>query len=415
MSQEPQPSTGTSNVSRRKFLSTAGASVAATAITSDLPLQDKQDKQIQGFNETDPGIQQQRKWEPVSDRKIKVGIVGYGVCKFGAQFGFQNHPNVEVVAVSDLFPNRCAELAKACRCKTTYPSLEEMVKDDSIEAIFLATDAPNHAKHAMLCLQHGKHVGCAVPAIWKTVEQGYQLLEAVKKTKRNYMMFETSAFRPDCYAMRQAYNAGALGKLIYSEGQYYHYFSKPLGGYKNWREGFPPMWYPTHSTAYYIAVTGKSFTHVSCQGFKGSIPQYQAAANAYENPFDSEIALFRTSEGGASRMSVCWGTRGSHGESGHVRGEKASMEGTAFSPISDLKGTKLELAKPPLPPGMPAGGHGGSHGYLTDEFVNSILQERDPLVNVAWSLNMTVPGIIAHQSALKSGEMLPVPQFTWPT
>jgi predicted dehydrogenase len=408
----PKPSNATSTVSRRRFLSTASATLAATAITTDLP---SQEQQIQGFDETNPGEQQKQKWEPISDRKIKVGIVGHGVCKFGAKFGFQNHPNVEVVAVSDLFPDRCAELAKACHCKRTFPSLEKMVKDDSIEAIFLATDAPNHAKHAMLCLKHGKHVGCAVPAVWETVEQGEELFAAVKASKRSYMMFETSAFRPDCYAMRQAYNAGALGKLIYSEGQYYHYFAKPIGSYKNWRDGLPPMWYPTHSTAYYVAVTGKSFTHVSCQGFEGSISQYKAESNRYGNPFDSEIALFRTSEGGASRMSVCWGTRGSHGEYGHVRGEKAQMEGTTFSPANDLNTTPVEMAKPPLPPGMPAGGHGGSHGYLTEEFINSILQKRDPLINVAWSLNMTVPGIIAHRSALKNGELLKVPQFMWPT
>ena len=44
-------------------------------------------------------------WKPVSDRKVRVGIVGYGYCRFGAKFGFQDHPNVEVVAVSDLFRN----------------------------------------------------------------------------------------------------------------------------------------------------------------------------------------------------------------------------------------------------------------------------------------------------------------------
>ena len=33
-------------------------------------------------------------WKPVSDRKIRVGIVGNGVCKFGPSFGFQDHPNV---------------------------------------------------------------------------------------------------------------------------------------------------------------------------------------------------------------------------------------------------------------------------------------------------------------------------------
>ena len=51
--------------------------------------------------------------------------------------------NDEVVAVSDLFPDRCAALAQACRCEKTYPSLEELVKDDSIEAVFVATDAPS--------------------------------------------------------------------------------------------------------------------------------------------------------------------------------------------------------------------------------------------------------------------------------
>ena len=88
-------------------------------------------------------------WKPVSDRKIRVGIVGYGVCQFGAEFGFQDHPNVEIVAVSDLLPDRCAGLAKACRCAKTYPSLEELVKDDTIEAVFVATDAPSHAKHCI--------------------------------------------------------------------------------------------------------------------------------------------------------------------------------------------------------------------------------------------------------------------------
>ncbi len=59
--------------------------------------------------------QQRRTWKPVSDRKVRVGIVGYGVCRFGAAFGFQDHPNVKVVAVSDLVPDRRRALMKACR------------------------------------------------------------------------------------------------------------------------------------------------------------------------------------------------------------------------------------------------------------------------------------------------------------
>ena len=369
--------------------------------------------EIQGFDETDSTNHQDKVWQPVSDRKIRVGIAGYGVCRFGASFGFQHHPNVEVAAVCDISPERCAELAVACACQKTYLSLEEMVKDQSLEAVFLGTDAPNHARHAILCLTHGKHVACAVRAVFGSLEDADQLYETVKITGLEYMMFETSAYHSACYAMRKAHEAGAFGKLIYSEGQYYHYFPTPLASHGEWRTGLPPMWYPTHSTAYYVAVTGQNFTEVSCQGFKGQIPQFQPDANRYQNPFDSEVALFRTSEGGSSRMSVCWGMRGSGGETGLVHGELGYMHGTSFHPVENR--SKLpDLVKPQLPPGMETGGHGGSHGYLTNEFVTALLENRSPLINIAWSLNMTVPGIVAHQSALKDGELLKVPQYTWP-
>ena len=164
-------------------------------------------------------------WKPVSDRKIRVGIVGYGVCQFGAAFGFQDHPNVTVAAVSDLFPDRCAGLAKACRCAKTYPSLEELVKDDTIEAVFVATDAPSHARHCIEVLKHGKHVASAVPAVFGSLEDADKLLEAVKRSGRKYMMFETSSFHDDCHAMRQIYRAGGFGKLVYTEGEYFHYMA----------------------------------------------------------------------------------------------------------------------------------------------------------------------------------------------
>ena len=347
-------------------------------------------------------------WEPVSDRKIRFGIVGYGVCRFGAAFGFQNHPNVEVVAVSDLIPSRRAGLMKACRCDKSYESLEVLVKDPKIEAVFVATDAPSHARHCIECLKHGKHAMSAVPAVWGSLEQAEELAKTVKATGRKYMMAETSCYRADCHAMRQVYRAGGFGRLIYSEGEYYHYGPKPIDSYKGWRIGCPPLWYPTHSTGYYVGVTGKRFTSVSCAGFRAGFDAYRPGANRYGNAFTDEIALFRTSEGGASRMLMCKGIRGRVVETGRVFGERGWMEGTSYRGAAK----KLpDLTRPPLPPGVPAGGHGGSHGQLSHEFVNAILEDRAPLVNVYEALAMTVPGIVAHQSALKDGETLKVPQF----
>jgi predicted dehydrogenase len=365
--------------------------------------------EIQGLENVPENTEAVKTWVPFSDRKIRMGLVGYGVCKFSAAFGFQNHPNVEVVAVSDLFPDRCAELAKVTRCNKTYPSLEELVKDKSIEAVMISTDAPGHAKHCIDALRHGKHVAVNVPATYGSLEEAEELFEEVKKSGLKYMMFETSCFHEDLYAMRQIYNAGGFGKVVYSEGEYYHYASVPIDSYKGWRIGGPPQWYPTHSNAYYNGVTGGSFTEVSCLGIPSIIPMLKPENNVYRNPFGTEIALFRTSEGGMSRMAVSWDTPGDSGEKGRIRGQR----GTFYGKYEGLEKNLPDLIRPPLPPGVEAGGHGGSHGRLGDEFISSILQDRKPLIDIATALNMTVPGIIAHQSALKNGEWMKIPQYSF--
>lgn len=398
---------------RRKFIQMTGLGVGAGVVglqaVSCAGEKKVSQPAIQGFEEGAEDAKASRVWVPVSDRKIRVGIVGYGVCRFGAQFGFQNHPNVEVAAVSDLFPDRCAELAKETNCTKTYPSLEELVKDDSIEAVFVATDAPNHAKHCMEVLKHEKHVASAVPAVFGSLEEAGQLFDAVKRSGKKYMMFETSCFREDLYSMRQLYKSGSLGEIVYTEGEYWHYSEKGIDSYKNWRHGMPPQWYPTHSDAYHVGVTDGSFKEVSCLGRPGKMERYQKGNNRYNNPFATEISFYRTSEGGMARMSRSSDTPG-HGfgaETGRIRGLKGSFYGKYNGFDQNLP----DLIRPALPPGVPAGGHGGSHGRLMDEFVTAILQDRKPLVDIATALNMTVGGIVAHQSALKDGEWMKIPQY----
>lgn len=393
--------------SRRSFLQALGLTAAAMGAQT-VRAAEKKEKVIQGFEQapTDPSAS--KDYKPISDRKLRVGIAGYGVCKFGAAFGFQNHPNVEIIGVADLDPDKCAGLAKVCKCEQKYASCEEMAKNDKIEAIFVATDAPSHARLAIDAMKKGKHVASAVPAVFASLEDADKLFEAVKQTGLKYMMFETSYFHGDLYEMRELYRKGELGKLVYSEGEYYHFMSEPIPSYKDWRVGLPPQYYPTHSNAYYTGVTGGSFTEVSCMGMPSIHKHLTAEGNAYKNPFGTEIALFRTSEGGMSRMAVSWDTPGYSGEMGRIRAQKGSYYGKFQQEGKDVA---TKLGKPPLPPGVDAGGHGGSHGYLMHDFVSAILQDRKPLVDVAQALNMTVAGIVAHQSAMKDGELLKIPQY----
>jgi hypothetical protein len=56
-------------------------------------------------------------------------------------------------------------------------------------------------------------------------------------------------------------------------------------------------------------------------------------------------------------------------------------------------------------------GHHGSHTFITHEFVEACLIERRPTVDIHEALAYTVPGVIAHESALKGGISVEIPQF----
>ncbi|NCV52446.1 MAG: gfo/Idh/MocA family oxidoreductase, partial [Gammaproteobacteria bacterium] len=379
-------------LSRRGFIHGVGGigallGLTAKAIGAEAP-RDADGNIIPGFEKIKEDPNSSKGWQPVSDRKVKVGIAGYGLCRFGGAFFYQNHPNVEVVAATDLDPGRCAGLARAVGAKKTYPSCEEMIqKDKEIEAVYIATDAPTHAKLAIMGLNHGKHVCSAVPAVFgfKAEEEAEELFNAVKKSGLKYAMNETSTFHADLWDKRTQYQAGALGKIIYSEGEYYHDFGpNGLPGYNpqngkidvnGWRRGLPPMWYPTHSNAYYVSITGGRFTEVSCLGTPGLYNEHKE--NQWKNPFGTEVGMFKTSEGGISRMAVSWDMKNAHGEMGRVYGQKPHNP-------------SINGARPALPPGVGAGGHGGSHGQLTNDFITSILLDREPTVNIGDALNMTM-------------------------
>ncbi len=57
-------------------------------------------------------------------------------------------------------------------------------------------------------------------------------------------------------------------------------------------------------------------------------------------------------------------------------------------------------------------GHGGSHPHLVHEFLSALAQDRDPYPNAVQSANWTCVGILAHESAMKGGEIIKLPSFT---
>ncbi|MDZ4200169.1 MAG: hypothetical protein U1E27_12900, partial [Kiritimatiellia bacterium] len=60
--------------------------------------------------------------------------------------------------------------------------------------------------------------------------------------------------------------------------------------------------------------------------------------------------------------------------------------------------------------GLP-NGHHGSHQFLVDDFVRSVVQSKLAPNHVWAAARYTTPGIIAHESAKRDGELLKIPDF----
>jgi len=100
-----------------------------------------------------------------------------------------------------------------------------------------------------------------------------------------------------------------------------------------------------------------------------------------------------------------------------IFGTKGSFEwdvsGACWCYINSWEPANPELYRDPLPEPLASnlGGHGGSHAYLVHEFIDSIVHDRHPYINAWEAAWYFAPGLVAHQSALKDGELLKIPDW----
>jgi predicted dehydrogenase len=364
-------------------------------------------------------------------KKIRLAVVGGG---FGASFHWHEHPNCVVTAVTDLHAERRKRLRDAFRCDSVYDSLEDLLaKRNDLDAVAVFTDAPSHVKHTRMCMERGLHVLSAVPAC-QTLEQAEELRAIKEKTGLRYMMAESSYYRQAAIFARETYRKGGFGEILYSEVEYYHDFDfeerlhNPKSLYYNpdgsnsWRQAMPPMLYPTHSLGFVVGVTGERAVDVSCLGAGDRAKMARVPTNRYNNTFFNSWALERTNRGNTIRHNECRQISATEMERAQWFGEKASLLMAKPGIHPDIwqprygkpapAGVPNYWATDRLPPAMRHdSGHGGSAVFVSAEFIEALVENREPTVDVYEALAMTVPGIVAQQSAQKNGERLKVPSF----
>ena len=221
-------------LSRRIFLNKLTASTVGMAV-SGLTVSGKNRDYLSVLSNR--GIDS---WKQTSDTIIRIGIVGGG---FGASFFWHQHPNCIVEAVSDLQEERKKTLMEVYQCSKSYNSLEELVKDDQLDAVGVFTDAPSHGRHIVEVLKHGKHCITAVP-MSMTLEDLSLVKEWKEKTGLKVMMAETSMYRSDLYNAKIIYEKGMFEKLSTQKESIIIRTLTPPGDTKNGGMPFLPCYIP---------------------------------------------------------------------------------------------------------------------------------------------------------------------------
>jgi predicted dehydrogenase len=274
----------------------------------------------------------------------------------------------------------------------------------------------------------------AVPAC-QNLEDAARLSALKRKTGLRYMMAESTYYRDGCRYARDLFRQGGFGELFYTEAEYYHDSNveqalanrKSLlynpDGSVSWRQNNPPFHYPTHSVSFLVGVTGERITEVACLGWGDRKLLGKMKRDLEKNPFADETALMRTSGGHALRCNEFRQVASPETERAQWFGEKGSFYMAKPGYHGDLWHARYGQAPQPVElPKYWAGNrfpekmrhtshHGNSATWITAEFIDALLQNREPEIDLYFALAVTVPGIVAHQSALRNGEKLKVPSF----
>ncbi len=389
---------------------------------------------------------------------IRLGVCGAG--GFARQFVplFKAHPAVDEVVVADKHADRAAEYASEFGIDRTFGSLDDLC-DSDVDAIALFTQRQLHGPQVIQALQAGKHVYSAVP-IAQTLDEIREIVDTVTETRLIYMTGETSYYYPSTIYCRDRFQKGDFGEFVYGEGQYHHdmthfYQSFRRSGGADWKRvaGLPPMHYVTHSSSMVLSVTGAQATTVSCLGFEDHDVDgvFGEGANLWDNPFSNETALMRTSDGGMLRINefrrLGWkglasvqmsliGTRGSFEEQADSQVWSTLFPDETTNLNDLLRCEDVEVTQQAedvheavlkefhsgvsqvhpvdrLPKEFARlhSGHMGSHQFLVDDFIKSVVTNTLPPNHVWAAARYCAPGLVAHQSALRDGEQMEIPDF----
>ncbi|GAA4305143.1 Gfo/Idh/MocA family oxidoreductase [Compostibacter hankyongensis] len=186
--------------SRRNFIGHSLIGMAGTAVLSGNPL-------AAFAGSTAPG------------KKYKLGVVGCGNRSKAIIGALNQVPDIEIAALCDIVQHKMpqrAELIKKGPKPRFYEHLDDMLKQDDLEAIAVITPPYLHKEHTIAALEAGKHVFCEKPMAL-TVADCNEMVRAVERTKKQLQIGTQRRHSPDYKVLVDAIRNQPVGKILYSD------------------------------------------------------------------------------------------------------------------------------------------------------------------------------------------------------
>jgi predicted dehydrogenase len=143
-----------------------------------------------------------------------VGVVGLGYWGPNLARNFDRLPGVELRWLCDASEEARERWAAAFPSARMTTSLDDLLDDDTLDAVVVATPVPTHAELATRVLAAGKHCFVEKP-LGRSEEEAAAVVEAARSAGRILMVGHLLEYHPGVERLAELVESGELGDLLY--------------------------------------------------------------------------------------------------------------------------------------------------------------------------------------------------------
>ncbi len=147
-------------------------------------------------------------------RRLNVAVVGAGYWGPNLVRNFRSSPDFELLWVCDKDVERAERVLDGNPNVRSTTSLADVLEDETIDAIAVATPASTHRAIAGAALEAGKHVLVEKP-LAMSYREGRELVELADRHDRILFCDHTYCYTPAVQRIREAVCSGELGDILY--------------------------------------------------------------------------------------------------------------------------------------------------------------------------------------------------------